>query len=419
MVAIETLLAIAGIAGGAMGFVSTPCTMLQQLDRRLIAAAQYHAEDQAANNLMTHDSPNGRFWGLRVAEYFPNWNYLAENVARNSENETEIMGVWIRSPDHDRNLRDSRARYFGSGYMNGFWTQDFGNSWDSDILFPIDCTREPGFPWPQPARVGQDFVGTIRTPDQLCLDGVRGRGGIVLANSCVRGNLTQSWTLKQIGSGFYVQRTGTNLCMDVFNQSRNNGSVVGLWDCNPGAQNQIFIQNTNNNWIPAHSGLCIELAVSGILHPPGTPVTQWACHRNSNQQFFPTAPVEGVTQRYGFVGTIRSTEGLCLDSARGFGQTLQANTCVSGRASQNWTLTQVGGAIMIRNTGTQNCADLFSWNQNNGATIGLFTCQTGNNLNQLWVFNADNAIVNLFSSRCIDLAGTGIIHPSGIEPKSL
>ncbi|KAJ3115403.1 hypothetical protein HDU96_000708 [Phlyctochytrium bullatum] len=225
-------------------FVSTPCSMLRQvnnyrrsfnppipalvLDRRLVAVAQYHAEDQAANNLMTHDSPDGTFWGTRLAQYFPNWNYLAENVARNSENETEIMGVWIRSPDHERNLRDSRARYFGSGYRSGFWSQDFGNSGDRDVLFPVDCTREDGFAWPQPAVKGQDFVGTIVTPENLCLDGQNGRGGILIATTCVRGNLSQSWTLKQYGAGFYVQQTGTNLCLDVFNESRANGSVIGV-----------------------------------------------------------------------------------------------------------------------------------------------------------------------------------------------
>ncbi|KAI8847269.1 ricin B lectin domain-containing protein [Chytridium lagenaria] len=388
MIPIKVLALVAALAYGAAGFVSTPCTMLQQvnayrrslnvppliLDRRLVAGAQYHTEDMFAANLMTHDSPNdvsGVCFRNRVAEYFPNWNYLAENVARNSENETEIMGVWIRSPDHDRNLRDSRARYFGSGYFNGFWTQDFGNSWDTDILFPIDCTRESGFAWPQPAIEDRDFVGTIVTPEGLCLDSVRGPAVSLSPINCVRGNLTQSWTLKKLGSGFYAQRTGSNLCIDVFNQSRNNGSVYGLWDCNPGAQNQQFIYNNRNNWIAAHSGLCAELAVAGIVHPPGTPVTQWACNTGSNQRFTPTLPVAGVTQRYGFVGTIRSALGLCLDAVLGSGRSLQANPCVAGRASQNWTLTQTGGAFMIRNTNTNNCVDLFSWNMNNNATIGV------------------------------------------------
>ncbi|KAJ3101387.1 hypothetical protein HDU97_001374 [Phlyctochytrium planicorne] len=415
MLSIQSL-AMAALVSSVAAYVTTPCTMVTALDRRLVSVAQYHSEDQAANNIMTHDSTNGLFWGYRLAEYFPNWNYLAENVARNSENETEIMGVWIRSPDHDRNLRDSRAKYFGSGYVNGFWTQDFGNSFDTDILFPIDCTKENGFAWPQPVRIGVDFVGTILTNEGLCLDAAMGRGGVLKANQCIRGNLTQSWTLKKVGSGFYAQQTGTNLCIDVFNQSKINGTVLGIWDCIAGAQNQIFVQNPQQAWIAIHSGLCPELANAGIVHPPGTTVTQWACNGGPNQRFIPTLPVAGAVQKYGYVGTIKSTEGLCLDAAPGFGKTIQANTCVIGRASQNWTLTQLGGAFMLKNTGTNNCVDLFSWNANNGATLGIYTCQS--TLNQAWVSTADGGLSNLFSSKCIDLSGVGIIHASGIEPKS-
>ncbi|KAJ3214830.1 hypothetical protein HDU67_001157 [Dinochytrium kinnereticum] len=388
MLAIWALFALYHAATVA-GQVTTPCSMIQQvnryrrsigatplvLDRRLVAAAQYHAEDQAAKVFMAHDSSNGQFWGERLAEYYPNWNFLSENVAMRSDNETEIMGVWIRSPYHEANLRDSRARFFGSGYKNGHWTQDFANAMDIDVPFPVDCTRESGFEWPQPATAtphsSRNFVGTIVTPDRLCLDASNGRGGVLLANTCVTGSSTQSWTLKKYGSGFYAQQTGTNLCVDVFNRSRANGTVLGIWDCRVGSTNQVFVMNLQNAWIASHSGLCAELANAAIIHPTRTPVTQWACNGGSNQRFIPTAPVAGTTQRYGFVGTVRSSVGLCLDSARGVGFSLQANTCVSGRASQSWTLVQNGNAFMLQNTGSNRCADLSAWNMNNGATIGV------------------------------------------------
>jgi hypothetical protein len=41
----------------------------------------------------------------------------------NSQNETEIIGVFIRSPEHELNMRDARAVLFGAGYSQGFWTQ--------------------------------------------------------------------------------------------------------------------------------------------------------------------------------------------------------------------------------------------------------------------------------------------------------
>ncbi|KAI8846803.1 hypothetical protein BC829DRAFT_258051 [Chytridium lagenaria] len=153
------LVAVVWQAAKAVGQISTPCSMLQQvnnyrrsvgsrplvLDRRLVAVAQYHAVDQAVYNFMAHNSSDGTFWGIRLNEYYPDWNFLSENVAMRSENEIEIMGVFIRSPYHEANLRDPRARFFGSGYYNGHWTQDFANAMDGDVPFPIDCTREQGF----------------------------------------------------------------------------------------------------------------------------------------------------------------------------------------------------------------------------------------------------------------------------------
>jgi hypothetical protein len=41
----------------------------------------------------------------------------------NSQNATEIIGVFIRSHDHELNMRDVRAVLFGAGYSQGFWTQ--------------------------------------------------------------------------------------------------------------------------------------------------------------------------------------------------------------------------------------------------------------------------------------------------------
>ncbi|KAI9325330.1 ricin B lectin domain-containing protein [Zopfochytrium polystomum] len=397
--------------------VTTPCSMLVQvnkyrqsvgsppltLDRRLVAAAQAHSEDMSSKNVMMHDSTDGTFWGTRVASYFLFWSFLAENVAMWCYNESIIMDAWIASPEHEQNLRDTRAKLLGSGFMNGFWTQDFGTATSSDTPFPIDCTKESGYAWPQPVTAGSTFVGQLRTAEQLCLDSAAGLGGTLKANTCNKGTVSQSWTLKPKGAGFIAQVTGTNLCMDVFGMSKQNGSAVGIWSCT-GNPNQQFMQNDKGSFVAYHSGLCVELPVAGIVHPSGTAVGQWKCNGGRNQAISPVDPVAGsVKQPYGFVGTVQTTDGLCVDSANGLGGMLMANKC-TGSSTQKWTLKQVGSYFTLQSAGGSACVDVFSNSVLSGAKVGLWNCTAG--LNQQWVFSSTAGLINLNSGKCLDLPGT-------------
>jgi hypothetical protein len=57
-------------------------------------------------------------------------------------------------------------------------------------------------------------------------------GGQLLANTCVSGNRFQNWTLVQHGAGFRAINVGNSLCVDVFGQSRSNGTAVGVRQLN-------------------------------------------------------------------------------------------------------------------------------------------------------------------------------------------
>ncbi|KAJ3102846.1 hypothetical protein HDU96_009484 [Phlyctochytrium bullatum] len=179
MLHVEVALVLVAILQAAWGQVSTPCSMLSRV--------------------------NAYRQTLRVAP----------------------LVVFIRSPYHEANLKDPRARFFGSGYTNGHWTQDFANADSTDVPFPIDCSKESGFMWTQPAVEGTDFVGTIRIMES-CLDGVAGKGRPIQTARCDDRVKTQSWTLKKYGAGFYAQLSGTSLCLDVFNYSKMNGTVIGV-----------------------------------------------------------------------------------------------------------------------------------------------------------------------------------------------
>jgi hypothetical protein len=114
------------------------------------------------------------------------------------------------------------------GYFNGYWSQDFGASYSFDTPFTVNCSVENGFAWQQPSLSGRNFTGAIRTLGGLCLDASLGLNGRLLANVCVSGNRFQNWTLASQGAGFFARNNGNNLCIDVFGQSRTNGTVVGV-----------------------------------------------------------------------------------------------------------------------------------------------------------------------------------------------
>jgi uncharacterized protein YkwD len=60
-----------------------------------------------------------------------------------------MLGVFIRSPEHNANLLDSRAKFVGSGVTNGFWTQDFGAAAYFDSPQTVNC------PWSNSIWVGR------------------------------------------------------------------------------------------------------------------------------------------------------------------------------------------------------------------------------------------------------------------------
>ena len=147
-------------------------------------------------------------------------------------------------------------------------------------------------PIPPAANVTQpySYVGQLLTNENLCLDGKEGKGGKLRANTC-DGSPTQKWILKQVGSYFSMQIAGTNFCVDVYGRSLKPGSTVGvrrerkkvcfyrfltyfekIWDCNNG-NNQLWNVDSNKALVNLNSGLCMDLAGTGI-HPPGIAPSQ-------------------------------------------------------------------------------------------------------------------------------------------------
>ena len=95
------------------------------VDDRLVAAAQLHSEDMAANDYMDHTSLDGRSpWDRAKAQGYPNPG--AENVAKGYRTAEDVVRAWMDSPGHRANILSCDLREIGVGHADGAWTQLFG-----------------------------------------------------------------------------------------------------------------------------------------------------------------------------------------------------------------------------------------------------------------------------------------------------
>jgi len=115
-------------------------------------------------------------------------------------------------------------------------------------------------------------------------------------------------------------------CLDVAGESKTNGAITDLWECN-GHLNQQLIQASNGALQLYGRTKCLD--VLGQATTPGTAVGIWDCNGGTNQQW-----------SFNANGTITSVQsGLCLDVV-GAGTANDAKidvwTC-NGGGNQNWT----------------------------------------------------------------------------------
>lgn len=97
------------------------------VDGRLTRAATEHSADMARRGYFSHTTPEGITFGqrVRVAGYpAPG----AENIARGHVSADQVVGDWLKSRGHRKNIMDCSLRTIGVGveYSGHYWTQDFG-----------------------------------------------------------------------------------------------------------------------------------------------------------------------------------------------------------------------------------------------------------------------------------------------------
>ena len=97
------------------------------VDARLIAAAQGHSSDMAANGYFSHTSQDGRTFADRIrAAGYP--SPAAENIAAGQRSARQVMQAWMNSSGHRANILNCGIRTIGVGLdtRGWYWTQNFG-----------------------------------------------------------------------------------------------------------------------------------------------------------------------------------------------------------------------------------------------------------------------------------------------------
>jgi uncharacterized protein YkwD len=100
------------------------------VNRKLMAAAQTHAEDMANRRKMTHTGGDGSSSSERVKARGYRYFRTGENVATGRFSVDKLMKGWMDSPAHKRNILGGFSE-IGVGYAvdedgKGYWCVTFG-----------------------------------------------------------------------------------------------------------------------------------------------------------------------------------------------------------------------------------------------------------------------------------------------------
>ena len=95
-------------------------------DGRLEAAAGHHSRDMARHGYFDHTGSDGLGTGDRVRRAGYDWRAVGENIAQRQTSVAQVIGDWMGSPGHCRQIMSPRFQEMGAAEVDGYWTQVFG-----------------------------------------------------------------------------------------------------------------------------------------------------------------------------------------------------------------------------------------------------------------------------------------------------
>lgn len=89
-------------------------------DNELDKIAQDHANDMAKNSLFSHTGSDGRTAEIRLDDANFEWVFYGENIARQYDDEQELVQGWLKSVPHCKNIMEPAFSVFGFGDKLGY-----------------------------------------------------------------------------------------------------------------------------------------------------------------------------------------------------------------------------------------------------------------------------------------------------------
>lgn len=76
-------------------------------DQRLATAAGGHSQDMATYDFLSHTGSDGLTVGIRAQSAGYQWRAIGENIAVGFNSPQAVLGAWLNSPGHCRNIMNS------------------------------------------------------------------------------------------------------------------------------------------------------------------------------------------------------------------------------------------------------------------------------------------------------------------------
>lgn len=119
--------------GGDCAGQSFPPSGPLSAESALTCAARVHSVDMATRGFFDHVNPDGEDPFVRMERAGYTYRTAAENIAAGQPSADEVVGGWLASPGHCRNILNPDFVHIGVGYVATdaaeypfYWTQTFG-----------------------------------------------------------------------------------------------------------------------------------------------------------------------------------------------------------------------------------------------------------------------------------------------------
>lgn len=218
--------------------------------------------------------------------------------------------------------------------------------------------------------------------------------------TCASGDPGQNWLFQPNTSpGQYANyglgQPGTvrihSKCLDVKSNGTANGSLVDLWSCSGGANQQWKIEGAYGELYNPHSGKCLDDPGSSSTN--GKQLDIWTCNGANNQNWLlPASPYESAVSN------------LCINDAGNSsanGAKIVSYACNGGSNEKVATYTAGPYAVFGING---KCLNARGNGTVNGTQVVLYNCSDSSGnvpVNSLWSFTAYGQIENAQAQKCL------------------